>query len=195
VSARVRAAGGRPRDRWQLRITQDLAVSFQRFAWPPEGIVRTAPASLGALPVARFANGNVALLPVAPGEAFWVGFDARGAGDARVALCAELASDRRVDALSGREWREDEATFVSARGRPRIEGIARPDGAFAVLGRAPEDDRASCTSLSFRVGDPSNVDVRVDVEIVDYAAFRERSGEDPPSPLDPGAAYRGQRLP
>lgn len=169
-------------------------MSFQRFAWPPAGHVRSAPASLGALPVAKVAS-DAALLPVAAGEAFWIGLDATGAQpEARLALRAQLASGRAVDALSGREWNEHGTTAVPTRRRPRIEGIARPDGAFDVFGRVPEDNDASCIALSFRVVDAAG-STRVDVEIVDPAAFRQRSGDDPPAPLDPAAGYRGHRLP
>jgi hypothetical protein len=193
--------GGRPageraprRDRWHLQLTEHVAVSFQRFAWPPGGHVPSAPASLGALPIARLAS-DTALLPVAAGEAFWIGLDPhRARPDTRLQLRAQLASGRAVDVLSGREWSEDAATLMPIRARPRIEGIARPDGAFDVLGRAPADGEASCIRLSFRVMDAAG-STRVDVEIFDPPAFRQRSGDEPPPPLDPAAGYRGHRLP
>ena len=182
------------RDRWHLQLTEHVAVSFQRFAWPPAGHVRAAPASLGALPVATRAP-DAALLPVAAGEAFWIGLDPIGARPAgRLALRAQLASGRAVDVLSGRAWHEDDATLTAIHGRPRLAGVARPDGAFDVLGRAPGNNEASCTALSFRVVDAAG-STRVDVEIVDPLAFQQRSGDDPPAPLDATAGYRGHRLP
>jgi hypothetical protein len=193
--------GGRPagerapkRDRWHLQLTEHVAVSFQRFAWPPGAHVRSAPASLGALPIAS-PGGDSALLPVAAGEAFWIGLDPHGGRpDTRLQLRAQLASGRAVDVLTGREWGADAATLMPIRARPRIEGIARPDGTFDVLGRAPANSEASCTGLSFRVVDAAG-STRVVVEVVDPAAFRQRSGDDPPAPLDPAAGYRGHRLP
>jgi hypothetical protein len=138
---------------------------------------------------------DTALLPVAAGEAFWIGLDPTGAQpDARLQLRAQLASGRAADVLSGLAWNEDAATLIPTRSRPRIEGIARSDGAFDVLGRAPADNEASCVILSFRVME-ANSSTSVDVEIVDPAAFRQRSGDDPPAPLDPAAGYRGHRLP
>jgi hypothetical protein len=182
------------RDRWHLQLSKHAAVSFQRFVWPPAGVVRSAPTSLGALPVARSSR-NAFLLPVAAGEAFWIGLDPLGAqADARLALRVQLAGGRAVEARSGRAWNEDEPTLAPIHGRPRIEGIARPDGAFDVLGRAPADNGASCTGLSFRIADAIG-STRVDVEIVGPEAFRQRSGDDPPAPIDAAAGYRGQRLP
>ena len=81
------------------------------------------------------------------------------------------------------------------RARPRIEGIARGDDAYDVLGRAPADSDDACTGLSFRIVDATTGDARVDVDVVDHAAFTELRGDEPPAPLDPAAGYRGHRLP
>ena len=90
---------------------------------------------------------------------------------------------------------------VSLAHRKRIEGIARPDGMFDVLGRAPNDGAGSCVALTFyvlraggRSAKPGRV-LRVGLELVDYAAFQQRSGMQAPAPLDPAAGYRGHRLP
>lgn len=177
-------------------------MSFQRFAWPSSSVIVAAPPSLGALPVATFADAGTALLPVARGEALWIGLDPLGVGtDAQLAIVARLASGRVIDVLSGSDWDEHEARTVSPLTRERIEGIARRDGAFDVIGRSPADDAASCTSLAFYVSTAATLAKRVDplsrvaIEFVDYVAFHRRSGSDPPEPLDPTAGYRGHRLP
>jgi hypothetical protein len=143
-----------------------LLVSFQRYVRPESGVVARAPGSLGALPVAAAAGEF--LVPLADGEAFWIGVTSPALDLQAVRLEAVL-TDRRQP-LPLRRTAPDLAVAI---------GLERPDGGFDVLG-------------------PSLVAVAVDdalVRVVDPATYQALSGETPPEPLDPACGYGGWRLP
>lgn len=79
-----------------MLLAPGLHLSFQRYVAPPGGQApERLPASLGLLPVGE-ADGDL-LLPLAEGEAFWIGLEA--ASPARLALAVDggqLALDRLV---------------------------------------------------------------------------------------------------
>jgi hypothetical protein len=143
-----------------------LLVSFQRYVRPASGVVTRAPGSLGALPVAAAASEF--LLPLADGEAFWIGVMSP-ALDLKAVRLEAVLSDRR-QSLELRRTAPDLAVAA---------GVERPDGSFDVLDR-------------------SVLAVAVDgalVRVVDPPTYQTLSGETPPGPLDPSGGFGGWQLP
>jgi hypothetical protein len=183
-------------------------LSFQRFAWPEAGIVKCAPASLGALPVGLSAAQEL-LLPLAENECFWIGLSAAPATrPIALAVTVELRSGRVIDAISGTAWDADRATSVKVPGTPRIEGIRRADGRFDALVRENATrTEPRCTRVCFRLaaakrgGGGTAVIMRhsesrdVLLRLVSYATFAKATGRAPPDTLNPDAGYKGWRLP
>jgi hypothetical protein len=160
-----------------------LVVSFQRYALPETGLIEgELPSSLGALPVA--AVGRRFLLPVAFGEAFWIGL----AMEARVALQLRL-------------------TPVPAEGQAEEERIALPR-VRAIPGWRRQGDASlrpftrSGTAVSMSLAELRLVaeagkypPATATIELVDYPAYAARSGQPAPDQLDPEAGYKGYLLP
>jgi hypothetical protein len=130
------------------------------------------------LPAARAATGEL-LLPLAAGEAFWIGLD-EVAGGAAVDFTLE------VETADGR-WRQAPVRLT------RHAQLAGYVGAGAQL--HPFD--AGCLRLAWTTrwdeGGPQAQ--RVELRLVDPATFARETGEPPPAPLDPDAGYGGWRLP
>lgn len=105
------------------------------------------------------------LLPVAPQEAFWIGCEARMA--LRLAL-EVLARDGTRGGL--------------------VRDVAGPDRIAGFSGRA--FTLAAVERLHFATDSGFAV-----VRVVDYGEFTGATGRVQPVPLDPGAGYRGWRLP
>jgi hypothetical protein len=196
------------RRRFRLKLPYGLTLSFQRFVRPPHGLVESAPASLGALPVAIGPAGSL-LLPVAEGEAFWVGLGLTGRSLVlQLALAVEVTGGGRFDAISGAPWDPAHPSTVEVPGRQRIEGVPRSDGHLRVFEHgAFGADLLSCDLLRFRVRPaPGTIPPHarrsgqplwesVVVEVLDYETFDRRTGLAPPEPIDPNAGYAGWRLP
>jgi hypothetical protein len=134
-------------------VTAALAVSFQRYPYPPSGRVEALPRSRGALPLAVTAPDRL-LLACPAGEAFWVGLVATpGAPSSRVAVVARLASGERVDLATGAAPATDPAPGAfPVPPRFAVEGIARPDGGWWALTLAPPEPAApACAGLELAV--------------------------------------------
>jgi hypothetical protein len=181
-----------------------VRLSFQRFQSPADGIVTGTPTSLGALPLARDHAGRL-LLPVADDEAFWIGLShTQPAGRAELALAVLRADGRELDALSGTTWAASRPEVISVPESRCISGIRRRDGRSAVFARsAVSAEGPGCAALTFYItaAAPAPKTARgkdhagTVIELVDYDAFRTRTGVEPPGPLDPAAGYQGWRLP
>ena len=172
-------------------------LSFQRFVWPPSGVVLTAPRSLGALPVAC-PDERDACVPVADGDALWIGLRiAESSRPVVLAIAAERSDGSTIDVLSGAMVGSAELSSDTVPPRQRIDGIARSDGGFDVIGRASAQSGVTCTRLTIRTrsqrAQAFGPVTRVD--LVDYATFERISGRKPPPPIDPNAGYKGYRLP
>ena len=142
------------------------------------------------MPVALSRFGDL-IVPLADGEAFWIGLSVARAGQPveltlAVALCngdMQIAPPILIDSMD------------------RIGGFALLNGAngtlqvFARNGNA--DMRGGCDRLAFRarLRGAGNDLLDSSVRLVDYTAYAAESGQAPPTPLDAGAAYRGWRLP
>jgi hypothetical protein len=159
-------------------------LSFQRFAWPVNGVVERAPSSLGALPVGIGAAREL-LLPLSHEECFWIGLGVSpGTPRITLAVAVELSNGEVLDAISGKSWGADQPSMVVVVETPRIEGIRRLDGRVGVFARETRR-RAdfNCVCLRFRVAAPGG------------APFAAETGLTPPAPLDPDAGYKGWLLP
>jgi len=179
MSLRLAAAG------YGLALGKLVTLSFQRFATPDPGIIDAAPPSLGALPVALGGPG-IALVPLADGEAFWIGLSA-GAPGTVVSL--------RARGRNG-DWHEAfPDASIGLAGVPRIAGLGRPDGRFDVLHRARgPGDEAGFASLCITAAAGRAAEVAT-LQLLGPAAFVEATGAPAPPPLDPGAGYDGWRAP
>lgn len=179
----VATAGG-------LRVDGGLTLSFQRFALPAGGVIGRLPPSLGALPVGAAADGTL-VLPVADGEAFWIGASTdRPKARAEVFVSAHLSDGTRR-----------EAPMVVAAPAARLAGLPREDGGFDALARTATPAGPGCDALTvrYRIRQRgrrwSDRAEALAVRLLDPAAFAVATGEAPPGPLDPGAGYGGWRLP
>ena len=156
-----------------------------------------APQSLGALPVACPAERN-ACVPVAEGEALWIGLRiADSRGPVVLAMAAERADGSMIDVLAGTTVRSNEFSSDTVPPRQRINGITRADGGFDVIGRASGQGGVTCTRLTIRTRSQhaQGFEPATRVDLVDYATFERISGRKPPPPIDPNAGYKGYRLP
>ena len=145
-----------------------LHVSFQRFVRPASGRVAAAPSSLGALPVA--ACGAAFLLPVAAGEAFWIGLSVTPGAAVRLLITAE-----RRDGTS----------------MPLAPVLVPPSRGVAGVPAGPQFAvfDAELAALILHGSTAARI------EIADPATFAARTGVAAPAPPDPAAAYGGWRLP
>jgi len=179
-----------------LILPPGLHVSFQRYARPPDNVIAQAPSSLGALPVAPSASGELAL-PVAPDEAFWIGFEMMQAGThVQLAVRFESPNEGAVDALSGARWTDRHATWIDVPPHSSVEGIALPQGGlrpFARTRTAHEEDSNALLALTTRAGADDSDCIRV--LLVDYGKFETLTGRARPTPLDRDAQYQGWLLP
>jgi hypothetical protein len=146
-----------------------LLLSAQRFVPPANGLIASAPTSLGRLPIAAVRGGDRFALPLGRGEAFWIGL--LGSGEARLTLITGggteilLAPGERSGPLR------------------IVPGLAEGD-AFRAL------DLGSAAAL--RICSQGQT---ADIDLVRRSAFRRLTGRAPPVPIDPAAGYSGRRLP
>lgn len=172
-------------------------MSFQRFVRPASGAVDdAAPASLGALPVGQGLHGDL-VLPLADGEACWIGLDATQAG-LNITLAVQLGSGEWLDALRGSAWHEATAEFVAVPDTRRISGYRRAGSGLRVFARDSADALgAGCQRLVFRVQAPAAdaAPFELTLRLLDPALFATESGLPLPPPLDLNGAYQGWRLP
>jgi hypothetical protein len=185
---------------WSQQYTvvlgEAVILSFQRFARPISGVIGRAPSSLGALPVA-VGPGGVFLVPVADGEAVWLGLESAAEGEfARVTIMARLSSGRDVNAISGKPWMGRSEPSRSVPPAQFVEGIPRADEQLAVFARPWDSAPGSgCDALLMIVTSRQQRDLRYRFELVDYGRFTTISGLEPPQPMDPGNGYQGWLLP
>ena len=183
-------------------------MSFQRFAQPENGVVAQAPTSLGALPVGLGVAQDL-MMPVAVGEAFWIGLSvADPSARIELAVVVESSDGAMLDAISGATWEKARCHTVIVPDVQRLAGIRRYADGFNVFTRASTGDSAlPCVRLWFRTAAASSNDAPlsrdaqpgeplcVALRLVDYAAFQAETGLAAPDALDPNAAYKGWRLP
>jgi hypothetical protein len=166
------------RDCWVWRsgreglFFEDAVVSFQRYQCPSDKIVREAPSSHGALPVA--AEGDHYLLPLPSQEAFWAG--------------VIVPKDWRHGTLSFAAMQDDGKVLVAEQfaqpGMFVIPGIKRSDGQFDVF----------CQGLVSEL-QLAGVGGAKRIVVCDPENFSARTGQAPPEPFDRHAAFGGWLLP
>jgi hypothetical protein len=121
---------------YEYALTPSMSISFQRFPYPPTGLVTALPTSWGALPLLHSAPGKL-VLPCPQGEAFWIGLVPSGHAQNRLRVIVSLASEHRVDALTGApadDVRPADRNDVAAP-RNGIPGIFRGDGSWWAFAR------------------------------------------------------------
>lgn len=193
---------------WQLQpgallIQGRLALSFQRFPSPPDGILRQSPRSLGALEVHVALTGEL-LLPVAEGEAVWLGLSVQPEG--RAVLLFAAANTRPMGALnvcSGLPWQRDCNTGMVVDATFALDGLRRDaTSVWAFQRHAANATSPACEQLQFTTAYPEEskeagrtLPLPIAVHFVDYATYARSTGAAPPVPLDPAHGYRGELLP
>jgi hypothetical protein len=125
---------------YEYALTPSLSLSFQRYPYPPAGVVTALPRSWGALPFLLSAPQQL-VLPCLDGEAFWIGLVPSPDGRRyRLGVLVSIASDARVDALTGAA--ADEIQPVADEDLPQrhgIPGIFRGGGRWWVFARDSGD--------------------------------------------------------
>jgi hypothetical protein len=121
---------------YEYPLTPSLAVSFQRYPYPPTGVVTELPSSWGALPLLLRAPQQL-LLPCPAGEAFWIGLVPSPA-DAGCLLhvLVSTPSGELLDAMTGTHVNRSDPTPVEGYQtppRPGLAGISRGDGSWWAL--------------------------------------------------------------
>lgn len=160
-----------------------LVVSFQRYALPGTGLIEgELPASLGALPLA--AVGRRFVLPVAAGEAFWIGLSVEARASLQLRLLPVPLEGRGV-----------EERFAVPRFRV-IPGWRRDgDASLRAFTRAGPAASMSLTELRLSAEAGKYPPATATIELVDYPDFAALSGQPAPEQLDPEAGYKGHLLP
>ena len=136
-------------------MTDDLAISFQRFPYPGTGIVEALPTSCGALPIYRAGPGHL-IVPSLSGEALWVALlGTPGAHSSVVRVLASIRDGVEVDVFSGipvPAHRLGFATTVTLPPHRFVPGIRRGDGTWWALARAvPRSSAPACNALTLIV--------------------------------------------
>jgi len=121
---------------YEYPLTPSLSISFQRYPYPPTGVVTELPSSWGALPLLLRAPQQL-VLPCPVGEAFWIGLVPSPAGPScLLRVLISTASGELVDAITGRSViRSDPTPVEGFRTPPRhgLAGISREDGRWWAL--------------------------------------------------------------
>jgi hypothetical protein len=179
----------------ELVLGQGVVASFQRYQWPAERRFARAPSSLGVLRTGRTREGTV-LLPLAPGECFWIGLRDDAAAPCELSVTLGRDGGNVIDVLSGCPIAATGATWTPIPGTAFIDGI-RAGAGFEPLARETLSVIPVGRTLHLRVRERAGADDvgGVDVELVDYETFTARTGCAAPEPLDPDAGYRGWLLP
>ena len=178
----------------EFLLTPTLSISFQRYPYPPTGVVAALPTSWGALPFLTGEPGHL-VLPCPDGEAFWVGLLAEAGGQrSLVRVVASVASGDRLDVVTGAPP-EDPSPAGSGDlpvpPRRAVAGIARGDGTWWAFARDTGGTPApACQGLEVL----SRPAASVRVDLVEPGHYEALGGDRLPG-LDPAGRYGGWRLP
>lgn len=126
---------------YEYALTRSMSISFQRFPYPPTGLVTALPTSRGALPLLHSSPGKL-VLPCPSGEAFWIGLVSSGQAQNRLRVIVSLASEHRVDALTGADADDIQRASDIPAPRNGIPGIFRGDGSWWAFARDAGDTAA-----------------------------------------------------
>jgi hypothetical protein len=190
-------------DSWQidlggLLVGSQLAISFQRYPIPADGVLSSPSPSFGALPIGSTRSGRL-LLPIVPGEAFWMGFTNCEESIPRIRVAVETSTQGVLDACLGTEWSEDRsAAGIVVPPQRELDGIVRLAGGWWPLTRFnPNAEAPQCQAIKIVVMPqlPEDLALRVRIESIDSSDFFESTGLRSPPPLDLTAAYGGWLLP
>jgi hypothetical protein len=129
---------------YEYALTPSLSVSFQRYPYPPDGVVNALPRSWGALPF-LVSEPQQLVLPCPDGEAFWIGIVPSPDGRRyRLRVLVSIASDGRVNALTGAAADEIQPAGDEELGSLHgIPGIFQGDGRWWAFARDTGDTPGS----------------------------------------------------
>lgn len=199
-------------DPWQidlggLLVGSQLAISFQRYPLPADGVLSSPSPSFGALPIGSTRSGRL-LLPIVPGEAFWMGFtNCEESIPLRIRVAVETSTQGVLDACLGTEWSDDRsAAGIVVPPQRELDGIVRLAGGWWPLTRFNSNAEApQCQAIKIvvmpqlpqerRSTPEEDLAMTVRIESIDSADFFESTGLRSPPPLDLTAAYGGWLLP
>jgi len=139
---------------YEYPLTPSLAVSFQRYPYPPTGVVTELPSSWGALPLLLRAPQQL-VLPCPAGEAFWIGLvPSHAYPRCLLRVLVSTASGELLDAMTGTHVSRSDQ--ISLKGyqtppRPGLAGIPRGDGSWWTLAHDADDPSApQCRGIQLR---------------------------------------------
>jgi hypothetical protein len=166
-------------------------VTFQRY---PESDADGLRASCGALPAGFSPKGDL-LVPLARGEAVWIGLGCKGP--------QEHLSVRIRFRMSHQPEMPD--LFAEVGHHTAIKGIPAGRGTSLPIVREPlQVEHLACSGLGVALLDPTDNSghatrlhepIGVELRLIDYATFVWETGLPAPAPLDPSSAYAGYLLP
>ncbi len=177
---------------FELQLTADVTVSFQRYPYPPAGRLDRLPTSYGALPIADLADGEV-VIPAPAGEAVWIGLLAVTGQPAEVRVLAHIAGAGVVNVADGSSGSPGDAGASFALPPHQfVPGLFGDAESWSPIARAaPDRGQPDCEALELAVV-PGPSALRVG--LLDEDTFVRLSGLPVPR-LHPGSAYSGRRLP
>jgi hypothetical protein len=196
-------------DIWQidlsgLLIASQLAISFQRYPLPADGVLGSPSPSFGALPIGSTRSGRL-LFPIVSGEAFWMGFtNCDESIPLLIRIAVETSTGGILDASAGTDWRDRSSAGIVVPPQRELDGIVRLAGGWWPLtGSTPNSEAPQCTAITIAIvpqpledrQSPPEVATTLRLESIDSCDFFESTGVRSPPPLDLTAAYGGWLLP
>jgi hypothetical protein len=178
---------------YEFRLLPALSLSFQRYPYPPAGVVDELPSSWGALPILVLEPGHL-VLPSPDGEAFWIGLVAEARDVSSVVrIVASLASDDVLDVETGMAVEHPSKSGgrdIIVPPRNAVAGISRDAQSWWAFARAT----GGASAPASRHLEVLSSTTSARVELASPGRF-EVLGGDRLSDLDPANRYGGWRLP
>jgi hypothetical protein len=173
-------------------LDQRLRLSFQRY---PEAALsaQASPKSHGALPVALSKDGRP-LVPVAPGEALWIGLRLANP-DGPLTVRATFFSSSE-SAGHPELFAKNEAT-VRDSSLAIIWHVVTHTGSVAPIVRASRQGNIGYTviDISFTAASAPQTQVRRRFHLCSYEEFSAATDAAPPDPIETATVYGGWLLP
>ena len=166
----------------QLLTLGNLSASFQRYRRPRGDLIDSVPASLGALPVARFDDDRF-LLPLASDEAFWLSLSS---AEGSYLVTIHLRSEGRLVDVTD--------PMIQIPPMAIVGGVPQPGNKRRAFTRSTAHTPTDVVLNARVTGRPTKGSVAT-IQLVDYEEFSVRTGAPPPPPLNEAHGYGGYRLP
>jgi hypothetical protein len=171
---------------YEYALTPSLSLSFQRYPYPPDGVLTALPKSWGALPF-LLSEPQQLVLPCPDGEAFWIGIVPSPDGRPyRLRVLVSIVSDGMIDALTGAAADEiqpaGDEELASLHGIP---GIFQGDGRWWAFARDTGDTPGpGCLEIEllFQSAETAKPDRQTNHGGRQHAGPGNGDQSDPPSP-------------